>query len=53
MGSLSRADLHLEPSKPFRSTFQYNNLMYLVAGLVLERVSGQRWEDFVRSQLKF
>jgi CubicO group peptidase (beta-lactamase class C family) len=42
---------HLEPSRPFRSAFQYNNLMYLVAGLVLERVSGQRWEDFVRTRV--
>ena len=42
---------HLEPSKPFRSTWQYNNLMYLVAGLVLERVSGERWEDFVRTRI--
>jgi CubicO group peptidase (beta-lactamase class C family) len=42
---------HLEPSKPFRSTFQYNNLMYLVAGLVLERAAGQCWEDFVRDRI--
>ena len=42
---------HLEPSKPFRSTWQYNNLMYLVAGLALERVSGERWDDFVRSRI--
>ena len=42
---------HLEPSKPFRSTFQYNNLMYLAAGLVLERASGQCWEDFVRTRI--
>jgi len=42
---------HLEPSKPFRTTYQYQNLMYLVAGLVLERVSGERWEDFVRTRI--
>jgi CubicO group peptidase (beta-lactamase class C family) len=42
---------HLEPSKPFRSAYQYNNLMYLVARLVLERVSGQRWEDFLRTRI--
>jgi CubicO group peptidase (beta-lactamase class C family) len=27
---------HLEPNKPFRRAYQYRNLMYLVAGLVLE-----------------
>jgi CubicO group peptidase (beta-lactamase class C family) len=42
---------HLEPSKPFRSTYQYQNLMYLVAGIVLERISGQRWEDFTRDRI--
>jgi CubicO group peptidase (beta-lactamase class C family) len=42
---------HLEPSKPFRTAWQYNNLMYLVAGLVLERVSGERWEDFTRDRI--
>jgi CubicO group peptidase (beta-lactamase class C family) len=42
---------HLEPSKPFRSTYQYQNLMYLVAGIVLERISGQRWEDFIRDRI--
>lgn len=42
---------HLEPSKPFRSAYQYQNLMYLVAGTVLERISGQRWEDFIRDRI--
>ena len=26
-----------------RSTFQYQNLGYLVAGMVAERISGQHW----------
>jgi CubicO group peptidase (beta-lactamase class C family) len=42
---------HLEPSKSFRGAWQYNNLMYLVAGLVLERASGERWDDFVRTRI--
>jgi CubicO group peptidase (beta-lactamase class C family) len=42
---------HLEPSKEFRSAYQYNNLMYLVAGMVAERITGQRWEDFTRSRI--
>jgi CubicO group peptidase (beta-lactamase class C family) len=42
---------HLEPSKPFRDVWQYNNLMYLVAGQVLERVSGVRWEDFIHDRI--
>jgi hypothetical protein len=43
--------LDLEPSKEFRSAYQYNNLMYLVAGMVAERIAGQRWEDFTRSRI--
>jgi len=42
---------HLEPSKEFRGTYQYNNLMYLVAGMVAERITGQRWEDLVRTRV--
>jgi CubicO group peptidase (beta-lactamase class C family) len=42
---------YLEPSKEFRSTFQYQNLMYLVAGMVMERITGQRWEDFTRARI--
>ena len=31
---------HLDPSKEFRSAFQNQNLMYLVAGMVAERIAG-------------
>jgi len=48
-----RADLvrrlrYLEPSKDFRSTYQYNNLMFMTAGYLVGRVAGTTWEDFVR-----
>jgi CubicO group peptidase (beta-lactamase class C family) len=42
---------HLDPSKEFRSAFQYQNIMYLVAGMVAERITGQRWEDFTRARI--
>jgi CubicO group peptidase (beta-lactamase class C family) len=42
---------HLEPSKPFRSTFQYNNLMYMAAGVLAERLAGVSWEELVRRRL--
>ncbi len=41
----------LEPSRDFRSAWQYNNLMFLTAGVVTERVSGQSWEDFTRERV--
>jgi len=42
---------YLPPSRDLRSAWQYQNLMYMVAGLVLQEVSGHTWEDFVRSRL--
>ncbi len=42
---------YLEPSEDIRSTFQYQNLGYLVAGMVAERVSGQSWREFTRARL--
>jgi CubicO group peptidase (beta-lactamase class C family) len=42
---------YLEPSDDVRSTFQYLNLGYLVAGMVAERVSGQSWTEFTRVRL--
>jgi hypothetical protein len=34
-----------------KSAYQYNNLMYLVAGMVAERITGPRWEDFTRTRI--
>lgn len=42
---------HLPPTKSFRTQWQYQNLMYLAAGVLTERISGQRWEDFTRERL--
>jgi CubicO group peptidase (beta-lactamase class C family) len=42
---------HLEPSRDIRAAWQYNNLCYNVAGLLIERVSGQSYEAFVRARL--
>jgi CubicO group peptidase (beta-lactamase class C family) len=42
---------HLEMSAPLRSRYQYNNLMVVLAGLAIERVTGQTWEAFTRSRL--
>lgn len=42
---------HLEPNKSFRSTWQYNNLMFMTAGVLVERLSGKTWEEFLSEQL--
>jgi len=55
-GDLSRAQMlaalrHLEPSQDIRNAFQYQNLGYVAAGLVAERISGVSWEEFTRTRL--
>ena len=35
----------------FRSAYAYDNVLYLVAGEVIEAVSGQRWEEFVETRI--
>ena len=42
---------HLEPSRDIRSAYQYNNLCYNAAGLLIERVSGQSYDAFIRANL--
>src|SRR6202048_2381975 len=40
---------HLELSRDIRTAWQYNNLCYNVAGLLIERLSGQSYEAFIRT----
>ena len=42
---------HLEPSAPFRSKYQYQNLMFLTAGVVAERIGGKSWEELVEERI--
>jgi CubicO group peptidase (beta-lactamase class C family) len=35
----------------FRSSYAYDNVLYLVAGELIEAISGQSWENFVRSRI--
>ncbi|HQU60211.1 MAG TPA: serine hydrolase domain-containing protein, partial [Saprospiraceae bacterium] len=42
---------YLEPNKSFRSAWQYQNLMYMTAGILTEKLSGQSWEDFTRERI--
>lgn len=42
---------HIRPATSFRSAYAYDNVLYLVAGEVIEAVSGQSWEDFVQSRI--
>ncbi|WP_420402044.1 serine hydrolase domain-containing protein [Flagellimonas sp.] len=35
----------------FRLDFNYNNVMYLVAGKIIEQVSGMPWEEFMQTKI--
>lgn len=41
----------LEPNADFRARWQYQNLMFMTAGYLVEKVSGKSWEDFVRERI--
>ena len=52
----SRADVvhalrYLKPVTGFREQFAYDNVLYVVAGALVQAVSGERWEDFVRQHI--
>ncbi len=42
---------HLKQTSPFRTKYDYDNLLYVVAGEVVERVSGTSWEEFVEATI--
>lgn len=55
-GGLSRAELvgrlkHLQFNRSFRETWQYNNLLYMAVGHLIEVVAGQTWEEAVQQRL--
>jgi CubicO group peptidase (beta-lactamase class C family) len=41
----------LKPKSSFRSQFGYQNLMYIAAGKVIEKVSGKTWSQFVTERI--
>jgi len=42
---------YFKPVSSFRSQFDYDNNLYIVAGEVVTRISGQPWADFVQARL--
>ena len=42
---------YLKPVSSFRSKYDYDNNLYIVAGEVVTRVSGTSWEDFVEKRI--
>ena len=55
-GKLSRAEVvsrlrHIKPATSFRSGYAYDNILYIVAGALIEAVSGQPWEEYMRDHV--
>ena len=53
---ISRAEFikrmkHFKFSATFREKFQYNNLMYYVSAYLVEKITGQTWEDFMQDRI--
>lgn len=42
---------YLQPESSFRSTYAYNNNMYIIAGEIIHRVSGLTWEEFIEQRI--
>lgn len=52
----SRADIvhalrYLKPATGFRESFAYDNILYIVAGALVEAVSGESWESFIQKHI--
>jgi CubicO group peptidase (beta-lactamase class C family) len=42
---------YLKPKTSFRSGYAYDNVLYAVAGQLIYAVSGQTWEDYMRTHV--
>jgi CubicO group peptidase (beta-lactamase class C family) len=41
----------LPPSATFRQRYQYNNLMFMTAGVLVERITNESWDDRIKQRL--
>jgi CubicO group peptidase (beta-lactamase class C family) len=56
LGPFTRSELfyrirYLEPLLPFRTGYAYSNLMYMVAGYLLETLLGVNYEDIIKTRI--
>lgn len=49
--SLLKRIKHMEPSAPLRQTWQYNNFMFLIQGMIAEKLTGKSWEENIREKI--
>lgn len=42
---------YLKPKASFRNQLNYNNILYIVAGEVVSRISGKSWAEFIEERI--
>jgi CubicO group peptidase (beta-lactamase class C family) len=42
---------YIKPARSFRQGYAYDNVLYAVAGLLVEQLSGMSWEDFTAKRI--
>ncbi len=42
---------HIPLVRGFRTTYAYDNILYLAAGELIKAVSGMEWEDFIKNRI--
>jgi hypothetical protein len=42
---------YLAPAQDFRTVYQYQNLMYMTAGYLVEYITGSTWEELVQTRI--
>ena len=50
-GEIARRLKNIPLATSFRGAYAYDNVLYLIAGEVIETISGQSWEDFVSAHI--
>ena len=48
---IARRLRYIQPATSFRTAYAYDNVLYLVAGELIEAISGQSWETFVSTRI--
>ncbi len=49
--SLMKRIRYQQPSAGVREKFQYNNFMFMLQGLIVERITGTTWEENIKERL--
>lgn len=41
----------VKPAYGFRSTYAYQNIPFIIAGQIIEKVSGKTWDEFIKTRI--